>query len=80
MDGFEDRMDMSQRERDVLKIMTAVLRGERTQQEASRLLGKSVRQVRRIQRRLEGEGDRGVVHRLRGRSSNHQLGTSCGTK
>jgi len=74
MYGSQDRIDMSQRERDVLKIMAAVLRGERTQAEAARLLGKSVRQVRRIQRRLEKEGDRGVVHRLRGRSSNHQVG------
>jgi Mn-dependent DtxR family transcriptional regulator len=74
MYGSQDRIDMSQRERDVLKIMAAVLRGERTQAEAARLLGKSVRQVRRMQRRLEKEGDRGVVHRLRGRSSNHQVG------
>jgi hypothetical protein len=34
---------MSQRERDVLKIMSAVLRGERTQAEAARLLRKSER-------------------------------------
>jgi hypothetical protein len=69
---MENRISMSARERDVLKVMGAVLSGERTQVEAARLLSKCVRQVRRIARRLEAEGDRGVIHRLRGRSSNHR--------
>ena len=68
-----DRIEMSQRERDVLKAMSAVLTGKRTQAEAGRLLGMSVRQVRRIERRLEREGDAGVVHKLRGRLSNRRL-------
>ncbi|RPI64031.1 MAG: hypothetical protein EHM48_01500 [Planctomycetaceae bacterium] len=46
--------------------------GKRTLREAERLLRLSVRQVRRIQRRLEKDSDRGVVHRLRGRPSNHR--------
>lgn len=70
---MENRIDMSQQERDVLKVMSAVLTGERTQAEAARLLRKSERQVRRLQRRLEAQGDAGVVHRLRGRPSNRQL-------
>ena len=70
---MESRISMSQRERDVLKIMSAVLLGERTQAEAARLLRKSERQVRRLQRRLEADGDSGIVHRLRGRASNRQL-------
>jgi hypothetical protein len=69
----KDRIEMSQRERDVLKIMSVVLGGRRTQSEAARLLGKSQRQVRRIQRRLEADGDGAVVHRLRGRPSNHRI-------
>ena len=44
----EERIAMSQPERDVLKVMGLVLTGERTQLEAARLLGKSMRQVRRI--------------------------------
>jgi hypothetical protein len=67
-----DRIPMSQRERDVLKVMHPVLKGERTQAEAARLLGKSVRQVRRLRRRLEAGGDGAIVHRLRGRPSNRQ--------
>jgi transposase len=70
---MESRSEMSQYERDILKVMSLVLKGERTQSEAARLLRLSERQVRRIQRRLEGKGDGGAVHRLRGRPSNRQL-------
>lgn len=63
---------MSQKERDVLTIMHAVLRGERTQAQAARLLDKSTRQIRRILRRLQADGDAALVHGLRGQPSNHQ--------
>jgi hypothetical protein len=66
------RIPLSQKERDVLKILHAVLRGERTQAEAARLLDKSTRQIRRIQRRLQADGDQALVHGLRGKPSNHQ--------
>lgn len=68
----EDRIPMSQKERDVLKIMHGVLRGERTQVEAADLLRLSTRQVRRLQRKLESAGDATIVHGLRGKPSNHQ--------
>jgi Winged helix-turn helix len=67
-----DRILMSQKERDVLKVMHAVLRGERTQAEAARLLGKGTRQVRRLRRKLEAGGDAAITHGLRGRPSNHR--------
>jgi hypothetical protein len=68
-----DRIAMSQKERDVLKILHGVLSGQRTQVEAARLLRISVRQVRRLQRKLEADGDQALVHGLRGRPSNHRL-------
>jgi hypothetical protein len=67
-----DRIAMSQRERDTLRVMRGVVAGERTQAEAARLLKKSVRQVRRMQRKLEAKGDGAFVHGLRGRPSNHR--------
>jgi transposase len=73
MERHEDRIGMNQYERDLIKIMEPVLQGKRTQGEAARLLRLTERQVRRIQRRLESEGDAGVVHRLRGRTSNRRL-------
>src|SRR5215831_7789169 len=64
---------MSQRERDLLKILTPVLQGERTQAEAARLADLSVRHIRRLQRKLEAHGDAALVHGLRGRPSNRRL-------
>ena len=72
MNKNKDRIEMSQHERDRLKVMSAVLAGKRTQAEAGRLLKRSVRQIRRLQRRLEAEGDGGVIHRLRGVPSNNR--------
>ena len=71
---------MSRGEREVLKVMSLVLEGNRTQEEAGRLLSLSVRQVRRVQRRLERKGDVGVVHRLRGKASNARLDPSVRKK
>jgi hypothetical protein len=52
--------------------MSGVLKEERTQAEAARLLDLSIRQVRRLQRKLEQGGDAAIVHGLRGKPSNHQ--------
>jgi len=66
----EDIMTMRPKEFSRLHIVKKVLAGEMTQVEASAVLGLSARQVRRLVRRVEQEGDRGVIHRSRGRSSN----------
>jgi transposase len=68
-----DRIEMSQRERDRLKVLESVGQGQRTRAEAARLLGLSIRQVRRLQRRLQKEGDGVLVHGLRGQPSNHRI-------
>jgi len=67
-----DRIAMSQRERDLLKILTPVVQGERTQVEAARLLDLSVRHVRRLLRKLKDGGDAALVHGLRGQPSNRR--------
>ena len=68
-----DRIEMSQRERDRLKVLHGVKEGEYTQAKAAQLLGLTVRQVRRLQERMAERGDVGLVHGLRGRPSNRQL-------
>src|SRR5262245_35617783 len=68
-----DRIEMNRRERDRLKVLYGVVRKERSQKEAARLLRLSVRQVRRLLRRIEAAGDQGLIHRLRGRPSNRRL-------
>ncbi len=64
---------MSQRERDRLKVVEQLKKGCLKQQEVAALLGLTTRQVRRILRRYEKEGDKGLVHRLRNRTSNRKI-------
>jgi DNA-binding Lrp family transcriptional regulator len=60
----KELIEMSRREREVLKVMSLVLEGRRSQREAGRLLGLSERQIRRIQRRLRSDNGTGpiIVH------------------
>jgi len=53
-----------------LHVIRKVLDGAVKQVEAGEILGLSSRQIRRMVKRVKWEGDRGVVHRSRGRSSN----------
>ena len=68
-----DRIEMSQRERDRLKVLHGVKAGQYTQAKAAQLLGLTARQVRRLQSRVHERGDAGLVHRLRGQPSNRRL-------
>src|ERR1700722_16100249 len=67
-----DRIPMSQRERDRLRVLHSVLEGQRTQVEAARLLRLTTRHVRRLLLRLQRGGDAALVHGLRGQPSNHR--------
>jgi transposase len=71
MPEVQERIEMSQRERDRLVLIRSVNDGRRSQVEAARVLGISTRQVRRLQRRVRKEKDQGVIHKLRGRPSNN---------
>ena len=64
---------MSQRERDRLKVLHEVEKGQLRQQPAAAQLGLTACWVRKLLGRLRAEGDRGVVHRSRGRPSNRKL-------
>ena len=67
-----DRIPMSQRERDRLRVLHSVLDGQRTQVEAARLMRLTTRHVRRLLERLQQGGDAALIHGLRGRPSNHR--------
>ena len=71
---------MAAKERDRLKVIVQVKEGQLTQEEAGKLLRISSRQVRRSLRRFEAEGDAGLIHRLRGRPSNHRIGAKVQAK
>jgi transposase InsO family protein len=68
----EDRIEMSQKERDRLKVLTEAKDELITQKQAAEQLQLSERQIRRLLRSLRQIGDRAVLHGLRGRSSNRK--------
>lgn len=68
-----ERITLSQRERDRLRVLHEVQQKQITQMEAARRLKISDRHIRRLLFRLGEHGDRAVIHGLRGRSSNRRL-------
>ena len=68
-----ERIELSQTERDRLKVLHELEQGHLRQGEAGRRLGLSERQVRRLLGQREARGDRAVVHGLRGRPSNRKI-------
>ncbi|MGH9746814.1 MAG: ISNCY family transposase [Candidatus Acidiferrales bacterium] len=71
-----ERMALSQRERDRLKVLHDVKQRHLTQVAAAQRLKLSDRQVRRLLIRMRDSGDGALVHRLRGRASNRKLATA----
>ena len=66
-------LQMSQRELDRIKVIHQAMGREITQEQAGRLLDLCRVQINRICQRIKKEGDRAIIHGLRGRPSNHQL-------
>src|ERR1700674_1776957 len=69
----EERIHLSQRERDRLRVLHEVEQGHLQQVEAAGRLRLSDRQIRRLQSRIRQQGDRGLMHQLRGRRSNRKI-------
>jgi transposase len=61
-------------ERDRLKVLHEAEKQHIRQREAAEQLRLSERQVRRLLARLREEGDRGLVHKLRGQKSKRRIG------
>src|SRR5260370_10930884 len=68
-----ERIALSQRERDRLRVLHEVQQKQMTQIGAARRLKISDRHIRRLLFRLGEHGDRAVMHGLRGRRSNRRL-------
>ena len=69
----KDMITMSRRESKRLHLIHQALDRKVTQAAAAAVLDLSVRQFRRLLRRVRAEGDDGVCHRSRGRASNHRI-------
>src|SRR5229473_266221 len=68
-----ERITLSQRERDRLKVLHEVKQKHLSQVAAAARLKVSARQVRRMLLRLRERGDSSLIHGLRGRPSNRKL-------
>jgi transposase len=64
---------MTQAERDRLVALKKAKKKLITQKQAAEEIGVTERQVRRLLRRLDSQGDKAVLHALRGRPSNRKL-------
>src|SRR5438445_6116275 len=68
-----ERIALSQRERDRLKVLHEVKQKHLTQVAAAKRLKVTDRQVRRMLLRIRERGDGALVHGLRGQPSNRKL-------
>jgi transposase len=69
----EERIEMSQKERDRLHWLKLARDREITPRQAAERMGVSARWVRKLLRRLRRKGDRAVVHGRRHRPSNRRI-------
>jgi transposase len=69
----KDIIRMSIREVKRLKVIQEAIERHITQRVAASMIGLSERQTRRLVRAVREEGERGVIHRLRGRFSNRRI-------
>lgn len=73
MAAGEDMIMARQGELKRLHVIEKVLEGIVKQVEAAEILSLSGRQIRRIVKRIRGEGSRGIIHRSRGKPSNRRI-------
>lgn len=69
----QDIIMASQRELKRLHIIQKALEGGITKRYAAEVLRLSNRQIRRLVKRVKIEGEKGVIHRSRGRASNRRI-------
>src|SRR5688572_32902979 len=68
-----ERIAMSQEERDWLDWLKRARDGRMTQKQAAERMGVTARWVRKLLHRMKTDGDRVVVHGLRGKVSNRKI-------
>ena len=69
----EDTINMSQREGKRWPVIQGVIEGRVRQRQAAGVLDVSVRQIRRLVKRVRAEGAAGLCHRSRGQPSNRRI-------
>jgi hypothetical protein len=70
---MQETFQMTMKEADRYNVIKQVISKKLKQTEAARQLKLSLRQIRRLVKKVKSNGVRGVIHGLRGRKSNNQL-------
>lgn len=70
---MEGRINMNEKELDRVEIFKRISDGRMKQSKASKILGLSVRQIKRIKKRFKTEGIKGLVSKKLGQKGNRQL-------
>lgn len=70
------KLRLSAKERSRAEVLAKVVKGDVSLSKAAELLGVSYRQMLRINSRYRGDGQAGLVHGLRDRSSNHCIASA----
>ncbi len=65
--------DLKEREIEKLNVIKKVLVGECTKKEASDSLGLTIRQINRLLNKFKNEGEKGFVHKNRGKESKKKV-------
>jgi len=76
----EDSITMTTPDQQRAQILTQLLAGQLTRAEAARLLGRSVRQLRRLSAAYLADGPAALVHGNRGRRPKHALDPAVATR
>lgn len=76
----EDMMMISQEELKRWHVVQNVLEGVIRHVDAAEILSVSLRQVRRMVKRVKSEGSRGIIHRSRGKHSNRSVSNKSNEK
>lgn len=67
---------LTQQEQVKFTVISQALLGKITNGKAAVILGISPRQIKRLKKKVRQEGEDGVIHRLKGGTSNHHLDSS----
>ena len=70
---MKEFLTMSNKEVNRISIMEKLVKKEIKQRKVAKVLGLSIRQVRRLKKRYKREGTKGLIHKNRGRASNRRV-------
>lgn len=73
---MSDRSILSNEEQQKLDVIKSTIQRKITNEQAAKMLSISVRQVQRLKKAVKTEGDEAIVHKLKGRKSNHCIDPS----